>query len=161
MFACPILVSVGIVVKQAYQYNWWCNRFRQNSTPINVDGHITVLVQSLNERWFGVQLKQRDPLPFTQLKRSDPLQSLNSVKYLSFSSPQMLPHIHLPVMVRELVRSSWTMLLALELKMLLWTAPMTVTHLTAPTLRMLVFCASVSTLLRISFDTVCGNSISY
>ena len=56
----------------------------------------------------------------------------------------MPQHIHLPVTVKEVVQFTLTMLRALELKMLLWTVPMTVTHLTAPTLRMLVFFVRVS-----------------
>ena len=83
--------------------------------------------------------------------------------YLFFlPSPQTPQHIHLPVMVRELVRSTLTMLLAPELKMLLWTVPMTVTHLIASTLRTPVCCANVSMIFNsaslacvVNSNTVC------
>jgi len=57
----------------------------------------------------------------------------------------MLQHIHLRAMARELVLSTWTMLLALELKMLSSAVLMTVILQTVSTLRMLVSYASVST----------------
>ena len=83
--------------------------------------------------------------------------------YLFFlPSPQMPRHIHLPVMVRELVQSILTMLLAPEVKMLLWTVPMTVTRLIASTLRTPVCCANVSIIFNsaslacvVNSNTVC------
>ena len=77
-------------------------------------------------------------------------------------SPQTPRHIHLHVMVREQVRSTLTMLLAPELKMLLWTALMTVTRLIASTLRTPVCCANVSMIFNsaslacvVNSNTVC------
>jgi len=58
---------------------------------------------------------------------------------------QMLQHILLHAMARELVLSTWTMLLALELKMLSSAVLMTVILQTVSTLRMLASYASVST----------------
>ena len=58
---------------------------------------------------------------------------------------QMLQHIHLHAMARELVLSTWTMLLALELKMFFSAVLMTVILQTVSTLRMLASYASVST----------------
>ena len=60
------------------------------------------------------------------------------------SALQMPQHIHLHVLARELARSTLTMLLVLELKMLLCIVHMSVIPQTVSTLRMQVFFVRVS-----------------
>ena len=56
---------------------------------------------------------------------------------------QMLQHI--PVLARELVPSTWPVLVVMEQKMLFWTVPTSVKPLPAPIFKMLVSCANVRT----------------
>ena len=68
--------------------------------------------------WIGVLLTLAHPMMIRHLL--DDILKQNSDMKFSNSNSQMPQHIHMHVMVREVVLSTWVMLLVLELKMLLW-----------------------------------------